>query len=175
MWFFSFTVFLRRLYTITGSLEFGRLMHSTHCGSAVFPYQMLGSRQAQEPSVVSAACMTKKTIRHWTFTVFFFWIKTRSFFSTNCSEIWCFASFSSYGFHVRVTCWRAVFIIIPFIHTQEMAVSYRREIPVREVRRTEVVCLLGPFSSDLFSLLFLFIFRFLLSVPSVLFWVSLLS
>jgi hypothetical protein len=47
-------------------------MHSTYCGSAIFPYKALERRQAQETSIGCAGFHNEKfegiELSHWTFT-----------------------------------------------------------------------------------------------------------
>jgi hypothetical protein len=53
-------------------LALSRLMHSIHCGCAVFPYQALATKPAQETSI---GCMGLRNKEHnnrsqWTFTLY---------------------------------------------------------------------------------------------------------
>jgi hypothetical protein len=57
---YSITMFTQRLYTIKQQLALCRLMHSIHCGSAIFPYQALEGRPAQETVI---GCIARHNIK----------------------------------------------------------------------------------------------------------------
>jgi hypothetical protein len=63
----SITMFYKVCIQSNQQLALSRLMHSIHCRSAIFPYQALGRRLAQETSIGCAGRHNKKFegIEHW--------------------------------------------------------------------------------------------------------------
>jgi hypothetical protein len=58
-WLYSFAVLLQRLYAIKPASDSGVLMHGIHCSSAVFTYQALVRRAAQETLKLCAGLHNK--------------------------------------------------------------------------------------------------------------------